>query len=138
MKYRDGKLKGRKRLFVHAIKDSAQGLVAAKRCARKIAVQVPSALQAFRGSNVKQAPRSQREETREYVPAIAGSRSQGQVRTLVANSDLPEPNPFRKLGYCGEGIDVDKSSSLLHISFGSWGTSNPCTKSSKSLLRPTV
>lgn len=46
---------------MHAIKESAQGLVAAKRCARKIAVQVPSALQAFRRSNVKQVPRSQRE-----------------------------------------------------------------------------
>ena len=58
-----------------------------------------------------QVPRSQREETWEYVLVIAGSRSQGQARAF--GCDLPVTP---SLGYCGEGIDVD-------ISFGSRATS---------------
>ena len=80
MKYGDGRLKGRKRLFVHAIKESAQGSVAAK--LSDVQEKLPSNPASF-----SQVPRSsQREETREYVPAIAGSRSQGQARTLVASN----------------------------------------------------
>lgn len=85
MKYGDSGLKGRKRLFVHAIKESAQGSVAAarkaKRCARKIAEHPASFSQVQRQAGPVQPTRGDAG----IRPGDRWLQISGQGRTLVTS-----------------------------------------------------